>query len=184
MGNLSRKQCPWRAVVVALFVQQGSSSSAPWGLSPGDRDPYEVFACLPPQDTFTFCNTSLPVEARVWDLVGRIDDSIKPNLLTARGHGGDGAHLQSIPELGVPGYYWGTNCLHSLNQAGCANNSRGELVCPTNFPSGPSFGATFDRELIQRSVHYTYGFGEGKISLEHTRPVCWKDAYECFHDTD
>jgi hypothetical protein len=82
------------------------------------RDPSEVFACLPPHDGYPFCNTSALIEDRVRDLVSRIDNAIKPNLLTARGHGGDGSHLQNISELGVPGYYWGTNCLHSLNQVG------------------------------------------------------------------
>ena len=44
-------------------------------------------ACVPGggKDHFPFCNTSLPIDERVWDLVARIPDSIKPNLLTARG---------------------------------------------------------------------------------------------------
>lgn len=63
-----------------------------------------------------FCDASLPMEQRVADLVKRINVEDKANLLTARGHGGDGSHLQALPELGVPPYYWGTNCLHSLNQ--------------------------------------------------------------------
>ena len=65
-------------------------------------------ACLPPHDHYVFCDTTLPVEARVADLVQRINDSDKPNLLTARGTGGSGQHIQAIPALGVPGYYWGT----------------------------------------------------------------------------
>jgi hypothetical protein len=64
---------------------------------------------------FPFCNTSLPIDDRVWDLVSRIQDDEKAALLTARGPGGV---LKDIPRLGVPTYYWGTNCLHALNQVG------------------------------------------------------------------
>ena len=110
-----------------------------------------LFGCVAPHDTYPFCNTSLPVEDRVRDLISRIDDKVKPNMLTARGQGGNGQHMQKIPELGVPAYYWGTNCLHSLNQAKCVTNAvTGKQVCPTNFPSGPSFGAMFDRDLVKQ----------------------------------
>ena len=61
--------------------------------------------------------------------------------------------MQSIPALGVPAYYWGTNCLHSLNGGQCVQDSKNQTRCPTNFPSGPSFGATFDRELIQKMAN-------------------------------
>jgi hypothetical protein len=58
------------------------------------------------KDHFPFCNTSLPLDDRVWDLVNRINDSDKGNLLTARGHGRVAESEQAIPELGVPAYYW------------------------------------------------------------------------------
>lgn len=111
-----------------------------------------AFACLPPHDTFSFCDLSLSVHDRVWDLIRRINDSDKANLLTARGRGGDGQAMQALPSLGVPAYYWGTNCLHSLNGgdgiSSCVKDSQNRTRCPTNFPSGPSFGAMFDRDLI------------------------------------
>ena len=43
--------------------------------------------------------------------------------------------------------------LHSLNGFGCVTDSRNLTRCPTNFPSGPSFGATFDRELIREMAN-------------------------------
>lgn len=69
--------------------------------------PPSGLACLPPHDAYPFCDTTLAVEARVADLVKRINDSDKPNLLTARGTGGSGKYVQAIPALGVPGYYCG-----------------------------------------------------------------------------
>jgi len=109
-----------------------------------------TFACVAPNDKWTFCNPKLSVEDRVRDLISRINDTDKANLLTARGTGGKGKHMQALPALGVPAYYWGTNCLHSLNTHECVTNSTGHKVCPSNFPSGPSFGAAFDRSLISR----------------------------------
>ena len=63
-------------------------------------------ACSQPNYThFPFCNTTLNIESRIHDLIGRIKDADKPGLLTARG-------LQAVPYLGVPPYYWGQNCIH------------------------------------------------------------------------
>lgn len=109
-----------------------------------------VAVCLPPpHDGLPFCDRSLTVHERVLDLIARVNDSDKANLLTARGLGGGGSHMQRLPALGVPAYYWGNNCLHSLGGGRCVVDSHGVLRCPTNFPSGPSFGAMFDRALIK-----------------------------------
>ena len=64
---------------------------------------------------YTFCNTSLTIEARVKDLISRINDTDKANMLTARGMGGNGQKLQDLPAIGVPGYYWGEYGLSTLN---------------------------------------------------------------------
>jgi len=99
-----------------------------------------VPACTAPHNHYPFCNTSLAIEDRITNLMTYIDDAVKPNLLTARG-GPDG--LQNLSHVGVPSYYWGTNCLHSVG-APCTFDGH----CPTNFPSGPSMAASFDRKMI------------------------------------
>eukprot|EP00041_Stephanoeca_diplocostata_P008138 m.117691 g.117691 ORF g.117691 m.117691 type:complete len:917 (+) comp17191_c0_seq1:436-3186(+) len=136
------------------------------------------FACVPPMDNFPFCDVTKSVKDRVLDLVGRIPDADKANLLTARGLGGDGQHMQALPTLGVPAYYWGTNCLHSLNGGSCVRNSNNETRCPTNFPSGPSFGATFDRDLIRdmagvigQELRAMFHLRKGHNSLDCWGPV-------------
>lgn len=103
-------------------------------------------ACVPGagHDHYPFCDVSLPIDDRVNDLISRIDDSVKPHLLTARGYLKNQGR-QALPELGVPSYYWGSNCIHSSMSANCTKDGR----CSTNFPSGPSWAATFDRELMQ-----------------------------------
>ena len=106
-------------------------------------------ACVPGggYDHFPFCNMSLELDARVSDLVSRINDTLKPNLLTARFQPpGERTKIgQALPDLGVPGYYWGSNCIHSSMFSNCTSDGR----CSTSFPSGPSWAATFDRELMR-----------------------------------
>ncbi len=59
--------------------------------------------------------------------------------------------MQPLPYLGVPEYYWGTNCLHSvnnvLNGTGCLPGQVGK--CAAGSPAGPGFAATFDRTTIK-----------------------------------
>ena len=76
----------------------------------------------------------------------RINATDKPNLLTARGHlKSKVSGRTALPALGVPSYYWGSNCIHSSMFSNCTKDGR----CSTSFPSGPSFAATFDRSLIK-----------------------------------
>ena len=64
-------------------------------------------ACAaPPHDAYPFCNISLSLDDRIRDLLPRIADADKPALMTARAH-------QALPYLGIPAYYWGSNCIHS-----------------------------------------------------------------------
>ena len=102
----------------------GQPSPAPsyW---PSPFDGRGLVACVVPGHTwYPFCNTTLDLNARVYDLISRIRDADKPNLLTARGCEKCGearknrtrhARLeqQSLPYLGVPAYYWGTNWCES-----------------------------------------------------------------------
>jgi xylan 1,4-beta-xylosidase len=108
------------------------------GLSKTAAQPGVPACAAPPHDAYPFCNTSLPLEARVRDLVARVHDADKPGLLTAR-------HHQALSYLGVPAYYWGSNCIHSSMFSNCTEEGR----CSTSFPSGPSTAATFDRTLIR-----------------------------------
>ena len=62
--------------------------------------------------------------------MSRIDDAAKPGLLTVR-------EVVALPEIGVPSYYYGTNCLHSAITE-CAGER-----CPTPFPAAPNWQATF-----------------------------------------
>ena len=95
-------------------------------------------ACGHGYDHYPFCNMSLSIDDRVHDLITRIQDSDKPGLLTARGNKG-------LPDLGIPSYYWGSNCRHSSMFANCTEDGH----CSTSFPSGPNSAASFDLSLNQ-----------------------------------
>jgi hypothetical protein len=129
--------------------------------APHGPKPAQSLACLPggPGSDLPFCDHTLPVAVRVKDLISRINDTDKPALLTARG---PERHLRAIPALGVPSYYWGENCLHSVQDAEhstpgenrtCYLDSHNVSRCPSSFPSGPSFSATFDRAIIRQMAN-------------------------------
>ena len=75
-------------------------------------------ACRAGHDHYPFCNTSLALDDRVRDLVSRIKAEDKPDLLTARGYLHDGGR-KALPYIGVPSYYWGSNCIHSSMFSNC-----------------------------------------------------------------
>jgi hypothetical protein len=91
-----------------------------------------------PRLPYAFCNASLPLEARLDDLLARTTYEEKAGVLTSNG--------LAIPRLGVPQLGSGEDT-HGI-ASGCispaAPNSTG---CPTCFPAGPNTGAAFDREL-------------------------------------
>ena len=58
-------------------------------------------ACVPPHDTYPFCNPKLSMSARVDDLISRHKLEEKPYLLTARE-----SPKGNISRLGIPEYDW------------------------------------------------------------------------------
>ena len=97
-------------------------------------------ACVAPHAHYPFCNTSLSLAARVWDLIGRIRDADKPGLLTARGW--RQGNLTALDYLGVPGHDWGLNCVHGV-QSTCIGD-----VCPTSFPNPNALGASWNMSNV------------------------------------
>ncbi|GMF37036.1 unnamed protein product [Phytophthora fragariaefolia] len=83
-----------------------------------------------------FCNTSLPVSARVEDLLARLPLNQKATLLTARA-----SPRGNISSIDLPEYNWGANCVHGV-QSTCGTN------CPTSFPNPINLGAIFDPQAV------------------------------------
>lgn len=97
---------------------------------------------------FPFCNTSLPLEERLDDLIERLTYEEKCAAL-------DSAN-PAVPRLGVPSMS-SSESTHGLN-TGCGRATANSTGCPTSFPSGPGLGASFDRDL--------WGAVGGVIGLE------------------
>ena len=80
------------------------------------------------QTTYPFQNPNLPVAQRVDDLVSRLTLQEKAGQM--------GTDAPAIPRLGIPAYYWWSECLH------------GDAVSPaTVFPEPMGLASTFDLEL-------------------------------------
>ena len=88
---------------------------------------------------FPFCNVSLPVGARIADLISRIEAAEKPKLLTARGW--PQGNVYNLSRLGVPAFDWGLNCLHGV-QSTCGTN------CATSFPMPVAMAASFNMSNV------------------------------------
>jgi beta-glucosidase len=81
---------------------------------------------------FPYLNTSLPLEERVNDLVGRmtLEEKISQMMHQAPG----------IDRLGIPEYNWWSEGLHGVARAGLA----------TVFPQAIGLGATWDEDMLYR----------------------------------
>ncbi|MBC7887290.1 MAG: glycoside hydrolase family 3 C-terminal domain-containing protein [Ferruginibacter sp.] len=81
---------------------------------------------------FPYKDPSLPVDARVTDLVSRMTIDEKVTQLFNES--------PAIERLGIPGYNWWNECLHGVARAGKA----------TVFPQAIGMAATFDENLLFR----------------------------------
>ena len=95
----------------------------------------------------SFCNVSLPVHARVLELLSQLTLDEKLSLM-----GTDGA---SIPRLKIPQLRWGTECLHGVVSRDYADPAGTQpLHGPvagggaTVFPQPLCTAASFDRALL------------------------------------
>lgn len=76
-------------------------------------------------------NTSLPIDARVKDLLAKLTLTEKVSLL--------GYRSQAVPRLGIPAYNWWNEGLHGVARAGDA----------TVFPQAIALAATFNNDLVR-----------------------------------
>ena len=130
-------------------------------------------ACVPPHDTYPFCDHTLPQAKRVDDLINRLTLDEKPTLLIARE-----SPKGNVSRLGIPEYDWGANCIHGV-QSRCSPDG----VCPTSYPNPNALGATFNRTVwktmgnqmgVELRSLWLQGVGEDHASnLPHLGLDCW-----------
>ncbi|THU57500.1 hypothetical protein C4D60_Mb03t04190 [Musa balbisiana] len=104
------------------------------------------FACDPANPStrnFGFCQTTLPIDKRVSDLISRLTLEEKIQQLDDQ--------APEIPRLGVPKYNWWSEALHGLSNGGHGMHFRG-LTIPnaTSFPQVILTAASFNPDLWYR----------------------------------
>ena len=98
-------------------------------------------ACVPPHDTFPFCDTQLSRSDRVSDLIERLTLEEKLPLLIARN-----SPKGNVSRLGIPEYDWGGNCIHGVQSRCSTVNGK----CPTSYPNPNSLGSSFNRTIWEK----------------------------------
>ena len=96
--------------------------------------PVTALSCSdPPLSSYPYCNTSLPVDLRVADLLARMSPDEKVAILDAG--------VPAISRLGLPSMSSG-EALHGAC-SGCLSPDK----CPTSFPAPIALGAAFDQQV-------------------------------------
>lgn len=119
-------------LLLLLFFFSVPSSSA-------SREP---FACHPTDKTtrgLPFCRTSLPIQERVKDLIGRLTLQEKVRLLVN--------NAAAVPRLGIKGYEWWSEALHGVSNVGPGTKFGGDFPGATSFPQVITTAASFNASL-------------------------------------
>ncbi|KAL8266969.1 hypothetical protein R6Q59_004313 [Mikania micrantha] len=103
-----------------------------------------LFACNTNQDPslnhYSFCNSSLDVKTRVDDLINRLTLEEKIGYLVN--------DASSIPRLGIPGYNWWSEALHSVSNVGPGTSFSHLVPGATSFPQVILTAASFNKSLF------------------------------------
>lgn len=104
-----------------------------------------VFACdvakNPELSEFGFCNKSLPIEARVGDLVKRLSLQEKiGNLVNS---------AANVSRLGIPKYEWWSEALHGVSNVGPGTRFSSLVPGATSFPMPILTAASFNSSLFE-----------------------------------
>ena len=174
----SEKMCYLKDDYFYKFVKSGAVS----GLS-GRRSVYGdgkiPRACSTDETlSFPFCDTALPTQDRVNDIISRLTVAEKAKMLTAR-ESPDGA----VERLGIPEYDWGANCIHGVQSRCTIPDENGDIKCPTSFPNPIGLAASYNRVMwknmaeiigVELRALWLEGVGENhENNLPHLGLDCW-----------
>ncbi len=112
-------------------------------------------ACLTPlAQSYPYCNTSLPIDARLDNLLSLLNLTEKVALISAQPSLGNTCrcHTSGISRIGLPEFMW----LVEAN-SGIAAMCLAPGKCATTFPGPLGMGASFNRTLwrLKGSVSHT-----------------------------
>ncbi|KAL8514092.1 hypothetical protein ACS0TY_013274 [Phlomoides rotata] len=123
---------------ITLIFKNDHSGGAP-------LPPFSCDAADPSTATYPFCNTHLPINDRVRDLISRLTLDEKISQLVNK--------AAAIPRLGIPYYQWWSEALHGVAMAAGVENGfsfTGTIRAATSFPQVILTAATFDSHLWYR----------------------------------
>ncbi|KAI3806769.1 hypothetical protein L1987_22683 [Smallanthus sonchifolius] len=111
-------------------------------LTESTQPPFACDSSNPATKSFPFCKLTLPISARVKDLVSRLtlDEKISQLVNTA----------PAIPRLGIPAYEWWSEALHGVSNSGYGIRFNGAIKSATSFPQVILTAASFDARLWYR----------------------------------
>ncbi|KAF4358943.1 hypothetical protein G4B88_018181 [Cannabis sativa] len=104
----------------------------------------EPFACDPKNkltNELTFCKTTLAIDVRAKDLVGRLTLEEKIKLLVNS--------ATEVPRLGIKAYEWWSEALHGVANTGPGTKFAGAFPGATSFPQVITTAASFNESLWQ-----------------------------------
>ncbi|XP_076958028.1 putative beta-D-xylosidase 6 [Bidens hawaiensis] len=108
-------------------------------LTPSKSKPIN-YPCKPPHNTYTFCNTTLPIHTRAHSLLSHLTLSDKIARLSNNDTG--------TPRLGIPPYEWWSESLHGIAVNGPGVTfSGGPIPTATGYPQVILTTSSFNRTL-------------------------------------
>ena len=140
LGLLAINSTFWPNTAQKTVVEEDMEPRAP-SLPP---PPPSYWACLDAaaRQSYKFCNTSVPLDDRVADFVGRLTLDEKIKMLSPDETLGSGCndHTNGVPRLDVPQYMWLVETNTGVNSA-----CYGQGKCATTFPGPMGMAASFNR---------------------------------------
>ncbi|XP_057786037.1 probable beta-D-xylosidase 7 [Salvia miltiorrhiza] len=135
--NRNRRSLP--LLIILMFLSTDSV------FLPAQSDATPPFSCDPSNlstNLFPFCNTSLPIAARVKDIVSRLtlDEKIQQLVNNAA----------AVPRLNISAYEWWSEALHGVSRHGKGVTFSGSIKSATMFPQIILSAASFDSQLWYR----------------------------------
>ncbi|KAK9110943.1 hypothetical protein Scep_018462 [Stephania cephalantha] len=145
-------------------------------LSVHSRNYSPQYPCKPPhQNTYIFCNTSLPISTRVQNLINLHTLAEKITRLSD--------NASSIPRLGIPPYEWWSESLHGIAANGPGVSfSNGPVQSATMFPQVLLTAASFNRTLWYSIARATAVEARAMYNVGQAGLTFWAPNVNIFRD--
>ncbi|XP_058080993.1 probable beta-D-xylosidase 6 isoform X2 [Magnolia sinica] len=139
----------WRStsfvkIISLLFLSLSHTTTATKTPTPTTtttpKHPHPKFPCRPPyQNSYSFCNTSLPIHTRAQSLVSLL--TLDEKILQLSNN------ASPISRLGIPAYQWWSESLHGIATNGPGVTFNGTIPAATGFPQVLLTSASFNQSL-------------------------------------